>query len=188
VQAPLGDATLAPVRLMLVEPAVAVAVPPQLFVSPLGVATTKPVGSVSENATAVSVTVFAAGLPTVNVSVVVPFTAIVAGLKDLASEGGATTPRLAEAVPPVPPSVEVTRLVVLFCGPAEIPATFTEKLQELLAASVAPVKPRELLPAVAVIVPPPQLPVSPFGVEIASPAGKVSVKPTPERLCVVLLF
>src|SRR5271170_7706557 len=31
-----------------------------------------------------------------------------------------------------------------------------------------------LLPAGAIIVPPPQLPVNPFGVEITSPAGNVS--------------
>jgi hypothetical protein len=39
---------------------------------------------------------------------------------------------LAEAVPPVPPSVEVTAPVVLFFVPAVVPVTFTEKVQELL--------------------------------------------------------
>src|SRR5215831_4086785 len=37
----------APVRLIEPDPAAAVAVPPQLLVKPLGVATTKPAGSVS---------------------------------------------------------------------------------------------------------------------------------------------
>jgi len=47
---------------------------------------------------------------------------------------------LAEAVPPVPPSVEVTLPVVLFCKPAAMPVTFTENTQELLAARLAPVR------------------------------------------------
>ena len=47
---------------------------------------------------------------------------------------------------------------------------------------------REKLPAVAVIVPAPQVPVRPFGVEITRPAGSVSLKPTPVRAVVVLLF
>lgn len=40
-----------PVRLILPDPAVAVGVPLQLLVSPLGVATTNPAGSVSVTAT-----------------------------------------------------------------------------------------------------------------------------------------
>jgi len=108
-------AVVPPVRLTLVDPATAVAVPPQVFVSPFGVATTNPVGSVSVNATPVSAIVFAAGLVTVKVNDVVPFTAIAAAPNALAIAGGATTARLAEAVPPVPPSVEVTALEMLFC-------------------------------------------------------------------------
>ena len=38
------------------------------------------------------------------------------------------------------------------------------------------------------IVPAPQEPVRPFGVEITSPAGNVSLKPTPVSAVVVLLF
>src|SRR5580658_4777875 len=113
---------------MVVEPAVAVTVPPQLLISPLGVPTSRPVGRVSVNATPFSTTVLAAGSPRVKVSVVVPFTAIVVGLNALVIEGGATTVRLAEAVPPVPPCVEVTAPVVLFCCPAAEPVTFTEKV------------------------------------------------------------
>jgi hypothetical protein len=44
---------------------------------------------------------------------------------------------------------------------------------------VAPVRVRLPAPAVAVMVPPPQLPVRPFGMEISKPEGKASVKPTP---------
>src|SRR5438128_276719 len=53
-------------------------------------------------------------------------------------------------------------------------------MHEPLAASVAPLRAILLLPATAVIVPPPQLPASPFGVAITSPAGSASVKPTPD--------
>src|SRR5437868_7048566 len=45
-----------PVRLMLPDPAVAVVVPPHGLVSPLGVATTRPAGSASVNATPASAT------------------------------------------------------------------------------------------------------------------------------------
>ena len=38
------------------------------------------------------------------------------------------------------------------------------------------------------IVPAPQVPVRPFGVEITRPAGNVSLKPTPVSAVVVLLF
>src|SRR4051794_35134866 len=111
---------------------VVVSVPPQtvevLF------ATVSPVGSVSVNATPVSATAFAAGLVMVNVSEVVAFRAMLLGLKTLVIDGGATTLIDAEAVPPVPPSVEDTFPVVLFCVPAAIPVTLTENVQELLAA------------------------------------------------------
>ena len=66
---------------------------------------------------------------------------------------------LAEAVLPVPPSVEVTAPVVLFFAPALVPVTLTEKVQLPLAARVAPLRLMMFDPAVAVIVPPPQLPV-----------------------------
>jgi hypothetical protein len=143
---------------------------------------------VSVNATPVSATVFAAGLVAVKVSVVVPFSGIVVGLNAFAIEGGATTLRLAEAVPPVPPSVEVTAPVVLFFCPADVPVTFTEKVHELLSARLAPERLMTFVPWVAVMVPPPQEPARPLGVEITSPAGSVSEKATPLSDAVVLLF
>jgi hypothetical protein len=181
-------ATAPPVSVMLTEPATAVAVPAQLFVNPLGVATTSPVGSVSANATPASATAFAAGFVIVNVKEVVPFRGIFPAPKALAIEGGASTETLAEAVPPVPPSVDVTALVVLFFAPAVVPVTFKWKLQLLAAGRVPPDRLIALLPAVAVIVPVPQLPTNPLGVEMISPAGSVSANPIPEKLCVVLLF
>lgn len=94
---------------------------------------------------------------------------------------GPSTLTLAEAVLPVPPSVEVTAVVTLFCIPAVMPVTFTAKLQVEFAASVASEKLTLVAPAAAEIVPPPQLPDNPLGVEMTKPAGNVSVKPTPLR-------
>ena len=111
---------VAPVKAIPVG-AVVVSVPPQIVAEAL--ATVRPVGRVSVNATPVRATVFAAGLVMVNVSEVVAFRAMLVGLNTFAIDGGATTLTLAEAVPPVPPSVEVTFPVVLFCKPAAIPVT-----------------------------------------------------------------
>src|SRR5450631_1499070 len=93
--------------------------------------------------------------------------------------GTAATVTLAEATAPGPPSTELIVLVVLFFVPNVVPVTLTLKVHEALEASVVPAKLMLPDPAVAVIVPPPQLPVRPFGVEMTRPAGKVSVKPTP---------
>ena len=131
-------AIVPPVSETLPDPATAVATPPQLFVSPLGEATTIPEGIVSVNATPVSATPFAAGLVMVKVSEVVPFNETTAEPKALAITGGATTSILDEAVVPVPPSVEEIAPVVLFFVPAVVPVTFTLKVQGAPAASVAP--------------------------------------------------
>jgi hypothetical protein len=188
VQVVLGVAMLPPVKLMPVVPAVAVAVPLQELVSAFGVATTNPVGSVSAKATPVSAAVLAAGFVIVNVRAVIPFNATVEGLNAFAIEGGATTMTLADAVPPVPPCVEVTAPVVLFCAPAAMPVTFTLKLHEPLCAIVEPARVTTFVACVAVIVPPPHVPVRPLGVETTRPAGSVSVNAMAARLCVVLLF
>ena len=79
--------------------------------------------------------------------------------------------------------------MVLFCvPPAAVPVTFTEKVHELLWARVAPVRLMTLVPWVAVMVPPPHVPVCPLGVEITRPDGIVSLKPIPVSAVVVLLF
>src|SRR5437899_10532779 len=126
-------AIVAPVSEMPVG-AVVVTVPPQIVAEALP--TVRPVGSVSVKATPVSETAFAAGLVIVKVSDVVAFRAMVEGVNTLAIDGGATTLMLAVAVPPVPPSVEVTLPVVLVWRPAAVPVTFTEKVQLLFAAIV----------------------------------------------------
>lgn len=86
---------------------------------------------------------------------------------------------LAEAVLPLPASVEVTALVTLFCMPVLMPETFTAKLQEPFAASVAPARLTLADPGAAIIVPPPQLPARPLGVETIKPGGNESVKAIP---------
>src|SRR5215471_12049432 len=174
----LFTATLPPVRLMLVLPDVADAVPPQLLVKPFGVATTNPVGSVSLNATPLFATVFATGLVIVNVSVLVPFSGIELGLNALAIDGGPTTVSVSLAVAPVPPLVELTAPEVLVKAPAAVPVTLTTTVQELFTAMLPPVRLMLDPPAVAEAVPP-QLLVSPFGVATATPAGSVSLNATP---------
>jgi hypothetical protein len=184
----LLTATVPPVSDTLPDPATAVATPPQVLVSPFGVATTIPAGNVSVKATPVSATAFAAGFVIVNVSEVVPLSGIFAAPNALAIVGGVTTLTLADAVPPVPPSVDVTFPVVLFFVPAVVPVTLTAKVQEVLVGRAAPAILIMPVACVAVIVPPPHDPVRPLGVETTNPAGSVSEKPTPDRLCVVLLF
>ena len=89
-----------------------VSVPPHTVA--VAFATVSPVGNVSVNATPLRATALAAGFVMVNVSEVVAFKAMLLGLNTLAMDGGASTLMLAEAVPPVPPSTEVTLPVVLF--------------------------------------------------------------------------
>lgn len=71
---------------------------------------------------------------------VFPLSEIVVGLNDTAITGGATTTRVAEAEPPVPPSWEVTAPVVLFICPATVPVTLTETVQEAPAAKDSPLR------------------------------------------------
>jgi hypothetical protein len=86
----VGDLVV-PLKLTVPDPATAVIVPlPQLPVRPFGVATTRPAGNVSVKPTLLRV-VCVSGLATVNVSVLVPFVAIVVGLNDLVMVGGVTT-------------------------------------------------------------------------------------------------
>jgi hypothetical protein len=72
--------------------------------------------------------------------------------------------------------------------PALVPLTFTANVHVALAAKVAPERLTTPVVCVAVIVPPPQLPVSPFGVATTSPDGKLSVKLTPFSPTVVFGF
>ena len=130
-----------------------------------------PLGNVSVNAAPDSATVLAAGLVSVDVSVLVPSTFTWVGLNTLAIDGAATTVKVAVAVFPVPPLVELTEPLVLFLSPAVVPVTLTTKVQLELAAIDPPVSETEPDPAVAVAVPP-QLLLSPFGVATTNPVGK----------------
>jgi hypothetical protein len=170
----------APLKLTLPDPAVAAIVPPpQVPARPFGVETTRPAGNVSLKPIPVSVDAF--GLVSVKPSEVVPPTTMLPAPNAFAIVGGAAaaTTTLADAVRPVPPWTEVTAPVTLFLVPTVVPVTLTLNVQDALDASDAPARVTVLDPAVAVIVPPPQLPVSPLGVETTRPAGSVSVTPTP---------
>jgi hypothetical protein len=133
----LLTAIVAPVNAIPVGEVV-VSVPPQTVAEAF--ATVRPVGNVSVKATPVSASTLAAGFVMVKVKEVVAFSAMDEGAKILAIEGGASTFTLAVAVPPVSPSVEVTLPVVLTCNPATVPVTFTENVQEPLAAIDAPLR------------------------------------------------
>jgi len=97
-------------------PAVAVTVPPQVFVTPGVLDTTRVAlpgplltGNVSLNATPVrSPATVVFGLLMVKVTVVVPFSGMLAAPKAFEIVGAATTVIEAFEVLPAPPSVEVT--------------------------------------------------------------------------------
>jgi hypothetical protein len=166
-----------PVSETLVVPASAVAVPPQVLLKPLGVATTRFAGNESVNPTPVSGTVLAAGFVIVMLRVLVPFGAMPLGLKLLVAVGGATTARLAFDVFPVPASVEVIVTLLSF-EPAVVPVTLIDTTHDVAAARLAPDKLTEEDPSAAVAVPS-QVVVRLPGVDTTSPAGRLSVNARP---------
>ena len=103
-------ATVAPANEM-VTGEVTVKVPPHC--EEVALVTVSPVGSVSLKPTPVNEAGLPVGLVTVNVSEVVALGEMAVGLNDFAIEGGPSTLRLADAVKPLPPLVEVTAPVVL---------------------------------------------------------------------------
>ena len=170
--------SVAPAKLIWLVPAAAVIVPPpQEPPSPFGVLIVNPAGNVSVNPTPLrleAVLLFC----TVKVNDVDPFSGMLAAPNTLLSATGAITVSIAVEVFPVPAVVELA-VTLLLATPAAIPVTFTVNVQFPLTASVAPDRLTELLPATPVIVPPPHVPVSPFGVLTTSDAGSVSVNATP---------
>jgi len=86
-------------------------VPPQVLAELL--AKVSPSGNVSVNPTPVKANKLATGLVNVKDKVEVVLNGMVVGLKALAIDGGVPTMRLAEAVLPTPPLVELTVPVVL---------------------------------------------------------------------------
>ena len=117
--------------------------------------------------------------PTVKYIVVVPDAGFTT--EALLIESTPPTRTEADAVLPVPPFVDVTELVRLFLGPEVTPVTFTEKVHELLTGIVPPESETLPEPAIAEMLPPPQLPERLFGVATAIPDGSGSVKATPVR-------
>jgi hypothetical protein len=166
-------ASVAPDKLADVAPAMAVAVPPQLLVKPLGEATTMPSGRRSVKATPDSGTV-AFALASVNVNDVPWLNSIAAAPNTLVIVGGATT--VTEALDVLPtPSSKVT-CTVLFFTPGVVLVTLTATVQEAPPASVAPASCACDAPATAVTVPP-QVFDNALGVASVMPAGRLSMKP-----------
>lgn len=105
-------ARLPPLRLKLPLPAVApVTLPPQVLLDP-ALATCNPDGRLSVNESPVIVRL-ELGLVIVNVKPVVPLSGIDNAPKAFTVVGGVATLRLAKAVLPVPPLVELTLPLVL---------------------------------------------------------------------------
>ena len=116
---------------------------------------------------------------TVKLSDVVPLSGIDGAPNTWVTTGAAVTPKLAVATLPVPPLADVTAVVVLIRSPGTVAWMLTLNVHEPADGSVAPDRLTFADPVVAVIVPPPQDPVKPFGVAMTRPAGRVSVNPTP---------
>lgn len=106
-----------------------------------------------------------------------PFKGMVAAPNALIMTGAPTIVMLAFEVLPVPPSVEVT-VTLLFFTPTAVPTTFTDTVQDALAARPPADRLTEEDPATAVAVPP-QLSLSAGVGATVRPTGKLSVKATP---------
>src|SRR6266567_1474226 len=191
VQVVPGVVMLPPDRLMVVVLAVAVTVPPQVLLTPGVEATCRPFVKVSENAIPFSAIVLAAGLVIVKVSVVVPFTDIVAAPKALLMVGGATIFSVAVLlVVPVPPSVEVIAPVVFAASPDAAPFTSTLSVHDMLWVTLPPERLITPVPAVAVTVPLHVLLTLGVGATTNVPVveGNVSLKATPVRSPAAVVF
>ena len=172
LQEPLA-ASVPPDKLMVPEPTVAVREPPHVLDVPA--ATTSPDGKESMKATPVSpVALF--GFVMLNVTLVVPFSGMLAAPKDFVIVGGTTTMTLADAVLPVPPLVEVTEPLTFVFKPMVVLVTATVIVQDELTGIVPPDSEMVLEPGVAMAVPE-QVLTKP--VPTIRPDGKVSTKATP---------
>jgi len=177
-------ATVEELRLIEPEPAVAVKVPPvqPLVLAPLGVWTTRPPGNVSEMVTPVRLTV--SGLVMVIVSSELTLGSTEVGLKVLVIVGGLLTGRVAVAVKPVPPLVELTLPVVLVATPPVLSVTLAVMVQLLPVGMEAPLMLTVLVPT------PPPVNVAPeqlveAAVEKVIPVGRVSLTATPDSATVL---
>jgi hypothetical protein len=170
----LPPAAIVPPASLMVFPPVVVSVPPPQ-VAELPLATVRPAGKLSVNATPVMGS-DAFVLVIVKVRVVDPFNGIVAAPKALLIVGGVATVRIAVLlVMPVPPLVELTAPVVLFLTPGVMPVTTRLNVQLLPPAIDAPASVIKLPPLVLSV--PPQ--VSDVPLVTVNPAGSVSLNATP---------
>src|ERR1022692_567269 len=80
------------------------------------------------------------------------------------------------------PSLVVVTNTELFLTPAVVPLTLTLKTRTAPGASEAPDRLIVPEPAMSVTVPPPVVPLNPFGVATTRPAGSESVKAMPFRV------
>src|SRR5207237_3033115 len=111
------------------------------------------------------------GLLIKKLNVLLVFSAMLVGLNDLVMAAGEATVRLALAVLPVPPLVELTFPVVLVYWPEAAPVTVTENWHWLFTAIVAPVS---AIPVGAVVVSVPPQTVA-EALATVKPVGSVSV-------------
>jgi hypothetical protein len=112
---------------------------------------------------------------------VVLWPAQIVAVPETTAVGGGTKVRRAVAVPPVPPSVEVTVPVTFVLSPLVVPVTPTLRAQELPGVAMAPpVNVTVVAPAAAVNVPP-QLFVALGVAATCTPAGKASATAIPVR-------
>ncbi len=162
---------------MMVFPDVAPMLPPQVLLSPFGVATIRPLGMPSEKLMLVSVVNVGFGLAMLNVSEVDWPIRMLAAPNALPIVGGRGVGTLidADAVPPTPLSVADIALVVLFFAPAEVAVTLMLHVHDAPGASVTAFIEMMVFPDVAPMLPP-QVLLSPFGVATISPLGMPSEK------------
>ena len=181
VQVLPGVAMAPPERAMELPPAVAVALPPQLF-DRLGTeAIVTPVGRVVLKPMPLRATELAPGLVMVKVRVLEPLTGMALGLNAAELAGGATTEMLAlVAAAPVPPSVEAGVPAAFEAVPAAVPFTETVTAQDALWASVPPERLMLDAPAFAVTEPL-QVLVTPGVSATTSAAGRLSVNWRPVK-------
>jgi hypothetical protein len=180
-----GAALVPPVRPMEVLPAAPpVIVPPQVLVTPGVPATTRPDGNASLTARPVRATVLAAGFVIVRVKTELALATTLVGANALLIVGGATTVKVAEAVPPVP-LVALTLPVVLTLLPAVAAVTLTETAQVALTASEPPLRLNEVEPEVAPLTDPPQLLLR-FGIEATCKPAVARLSVTATLVCVIV--
>ena len=164
--------TVPPDKLTDPPPATAVTEPAQVLTRLTGVPTTRPAGSVSENASPVKPIVFE--LLIVIVRVVVPFNGIDAAPNALLMVGGDATVIDARAVLPVPPFPELT-VTLLFFIPDVVPITVATTVQEFPGVAMdAP--PSEIVPdPLTAVTDPLQVLVGTGGFTTTIPAGRLSI-------------